>query len=110
MSILTSVPAMVWLLISAVFFAGGELFSKTWANSPTLLEVILLLAFYTISTLLWLPALYSKNHLVTTGTVWLLLGAVMTILLGIFIFHEKITLLQGFGILFALAAIVLLNI
>lgn len=110
MNILTSIPAIVWLLISALFFAGGELFSKTWANSPTVIEIVILLVFYTVSTLFWLPALFNKNHLVATGTSWLLLGAVMTVLLGVFIFHEKITILQGVGIFLALAAMLLLNI
>lgn len=110
MGFLISIPGIFWLLTSAIFFAVGELFSKTWANSPSLIEVILLLLAYSASSLLWLPALFQKNQLASTGVAWLILGTLATTLLGILLFHEKINLLHGIGIFLALIAMVLLNI
>ena len=44
------------------------------------------------------------------GTAWLALGVVATVGIGLFIFHEKITLLQWLGIVLALISLGLLGV
>lgn len=109
-TILILVPAIVWLLISAIFFACGEYLSKTWAANPSPFLIILIIIANILSALFWLPALLHKNQLAIMGTAWLLFAIIATIALGIFVFHEKINIIQVVGIFLALLAMVLLSI
>lgn len=110
MNFLLSIPALVWLIISALFFAGGEYLSKIWGNGPSIYLTILVVCTYALGTLSWLPALLHKNQLAIMGTLWLLLAILATIGIGILVFHERINILQTFGIILAIAALILLNI
>jgi multidrug transporter EmrE-like cation transporter len=108
-SIAFLLPAWGWLSISVVFYAVGEYISKTWANSPTTLEVVCVVAASALSALFWLPALFSHNHLAIMGVSWLLLATASTVLIGVVVFGEKLTVLQWGGIALAVAAFVLLT-
>lgn len=110
MNFFLSVPAAVWLIISALFFAGGEYFSKLWGRHPTVETTLWIFIFYTLCSLSWLPALLHKNQLAVMGTLWLLLGMVATIIVGVFVFHEKVATVQIVGIFLAFIALILLNI
>jgi len=110
MNILLSIPAIVWLLISATFFALGEYLSKIWGNGPSIHLAFLVVIAYALGSLSWLPALLHKNQLAIMGTLWLLLAILVTITLGIFVFHEKINTFQVIGVILAIIAMVLLNI
>ena len=109
MDLLLSIPAAVWLVLSAIFFAAGEYFSKRWAMHPSLGITASLLVVYILATLFWLPALLHKNQLAIMGMAWLLLGMIATVCLGLFVFNEKLSTLQMVGIIFALLSLVLLN-
>lgn len=106
---LLSIPAIVWLLISSVFFAAGEFLSKKWGMNPNFSNTLIVLIAYTISSLLWLPSLLHKNQLLLMGTMWIVLAMMATVLIGLIIFHEKINALQWLGLFLALAALILLN-
>jgi len=71
---------------------------------------ITIVTVYALGALLWLPALLHHNHLAIMGTAWLLLGMVATVCIGVFAFREHIGLLQGMGIVLAVASLVLLSI
>lgn len=109
MTLIFSIPPLVWLIISALFFASGEYLSKSWALNPTLLKVVLTILAYAVSSLMWLPAIYQKNQLAIMGTIWLLLGTVATVAIGILVFREQLTLAQGFGLFFAIIGMILLS-
>ncbi len=104
-----SVPAIVWLLISSVFFAAGEFLSKKWGMAPNFNNTILVIIAYSISSLLWLPALLHKNQLAIMGTFWLVLATIATVAIGVLVFHEKLNNLQWLGVLLALVALGLLG-
>jgi len=106
---LIQVPAIVWLVISSIFFAIGEFFAKKWGMQPGIALMIKVLILYALSSMFWLPALLHKNQLLIMGTAWLILALVVTVLLGFFVFHEKLNTLQWLGIILALAALILLN-
>lgn len=110
MKFLASVHYMVWLVISAIFFAVGEFLSKKFALSPKLSLVILVAVVDVISTLLWLPAMLNRNMLSTTGTMWSILSLVATVLIGVLLFGEKLSVIDTIGIITAFVAIVLLSI
>jgi hypothetical protein len=42
-----------------------------------------------MSSALWLPAIYQKQSLTIAGTIWSVLSALVTITIGMAVFHEK---------------------
>lgn len=110
MNILISIPAIVWLLISALFFAAGEFLSKLWGQAPSIRLAILVVLVYSFGAITWLPALLHKNQLSIMGMLWLLLGVIATILIGVFVFHEHLNIYQIVGVVLALLAMILINI
>ncbi len=101
---------MIWLIISALFFAFGEFLSKKFALTPSLSYIILIVAIYALGTLSWLPAILQKNQLSIVGSIWSVLSLVATVSIGILIFGEKLNVAGIVGIIFAAIAIALLSI
>ncbi|TSC58881.1 MAG: hypothetical protein Greene041619_259 [Candidatus Peregrinibacteria bacterium Greene0416_19] len=110
MKIILAVPAPVWLLLSALFFAWGEYTSKQWGYAPSLSLTLMTVGIYALGTLAWLPALLHNNHLAIMGTAWLLLATIATVAIGIFVFHEHVSTVKMIGIFFSLLSLVLLSI
>jgi len=110
MKFLLSINYIVWLVGSAIFFAVGEFLSKKFALNPKFLYIILILIIYSFGVLAWLPAILQRNSLSIVGTMWSVLSLLTTILIGVLIFGEKLSLLGIAGIIMAVLAIVLLSI
>lgn len=108
MKSLLSINYIYWLILSAIFFAAGEFFSKKFALSPKFTLVLLVLSAYILGTLAWLPAILQKNSLIIAGAIWSVMSLLATILIGALIFGERISLIGVFGIFAALVAIILL--
>ncbi len=108
-SIATLLPPVGWLLISIVFYAFGEFISKTWANSPSTIEVTAVMALSALSALFWLPALFAENKLADIGVAWLVLATITTIFIGVVIFKEQLSPLQWTGAGLAIVAFLLLT-
>lgn len=109
MKLLLTIPAWVWLVISAVWFTAGEYASKKWGMAPSWRFAVLVVGVYAIGTLAWLPALLHKNQIALMGTLWLVLATVATVSVGVFIFHEQLSALQWVGVGLALVALTLLG-
>ena len=107
--LLLKIPALAWLVLSALFFAGGEYLSKTWATQPSINKTIFVVLCYALGTLTWLPAMLHKNQLAVMGTIWLLLATIATIVIGVFVFHESLNTLNWIGIILAIFALFLLS-
>ena len=97
-------------MASALFFAGGEFFSKKFALHPRPMMVVYILIFYILGTLAWLPAIYQKNQLSIVGTIWSVLSLLATIFIGVIIFSEKLSAIGIVGIITAFIAIILLSL
>jgi multidrug transporter EmrE-like cation transporter len=110
MKFLLSINYIIWLIVSAIFFAVGEFLSKKFALSPKFLYVILILIIYSFGVLAWLPAILQKNSLSIVGTMWSVLSLLTTILIGILIFKEKLSIAGIAGMVMAIIAIILLSI
>ncbi len=110
MSYLLFVPAVAWLLFSAIFFGLGEYLSKEWSLHPSWPLLIFVLLAYIVSVLAWLPVLLHNSSLTTMGSTWLLLGVVFTVMIGVFVYHESMNYYQMTGIAFAVVALLLLNV
>ena len=89
-TIIQVIPAFGWLLVSVSFFAYGEFLSKKWADHPSVSLAIAVVAIDAIGTALWLPAILHKNTLAIVGLLWLLIGAVATVSIGLFVFKETL--------------------
>jgi multidrug transporter EmrE-like cation transporter len=101
---------MIWLVISAIFFAVGEFLSKKFALSPKFSLVVLVAVVDVISTLFWLPAMLHKNMLSVTGTMWSILSLITTVLIGLLVFGEKLSFIDTLGLITAFISIILLSI
>ena len=110
MNIILSIPTIVWLIISALFFALGEYLSKKFAISPSWYFLISVVIIDAIGTLAWLPAILETNKLSIVGAIWSVLSLLLTVLIGIAIFHEHLNTVGIFGIIFAFISIILLSI
>lgn len=106
---LSSINYIIWLILSALFFAIGEFLSKKFALNPKLGYVISIIIIYSFGVLAWLPAILQKNQLSIVGTMWSVLSLLTTILIGVLIFNERLNIAGIAGIIFAFVAIVLLS-
>ncbi|MDD5041918.1 MAG: hypothetical protein PHX87_05770 [Candidatus Peribacteraceae bacterium] len=109
LSSVQAVPSFGWLLLSALFFGCGEFFSKKWALAPSFGGGIAVVVVDAIGVVLWLPALLNRNQLSIVGVLWALLGAVVTVSIGLLIFRESLTWVQWIGIVCAFVALALLQ-
>ena len=110
MKFLLSIHYIIWLVISALFFAVGEFLSKKFALNPKISFVILMLIAYSIGTLTWLPAILQRNQLSIVGVMWSVLTVVATILIGVLIFNEKLGSVSIIGIILGIISVALLSI
>lgn len=110
MKFLLSINYLYWLVLSATFFAVGEFWSKKFALNPKFSYIALVVVIYSLGTLAWLPAILQKNSLSIAGTIWSVMSLFATVLIGVFLFGEKLTAVGIAGIIAAVIAIVLLSI
>ncbi len=100
----------IWLIISALFFAFGEFLSKKFALDPSIKYVIFVLLAYIIGTLAWLPAILQKNQLSVVGTIWSVMSLLATVLIGVLLFQERLSIFGLAGVITAFISIILLSI
>jgi multidrug transporter EmrE-like cation transporter len=110
MNFIYAIPVIGWLIISAVFFAGGEFLSKKFALAPSFSYILLIVGAYLLGVLAWLPAILQKNQLSIVGVIWSVLSLLTTILIGVLIFNEHLSTTGVIGIIFAFLSIILLSI
>lgn len=63
-----------------------------------------------ISVTTWLPAIFEKNQLSITGVIWSLASIMATIMVGMIVFGEEMTLIQLLGCIAAVVSITLLSL
>lgn len=110
MNFILSINYIIWLVASALFFAFGEYMSKKFALNPGWKYVVYMVIIYSFGVLAWLPAIMQKKQLSITGVIWSVMSLLATFLIGVLIFKEKLSLVGILGVIFALAAIVLLSL
>lgn len=110
MNIILVIPVMAWLIISAILFAIGEFLSKKFALNPSWEYVVVTVFVYLLGSLAWLPAILQKNQLSIVGAIWAVLTLVATILIGVVIFNEHLSVVGIVGVCFAIIAVALLSL
>lgn len=110
MSVILSVPYIIWLILSALFFATGEFFSKKFGLEPSWYLFGCIMMSYIIGTIMWLPAIISNNQLSIVGAIWSVLSLMATVLIGVVLFNEHLSTLAIFGIVLGLASVLILSV
>jgi multidrug transporter EmrE-like cation transporter len=103
-------PPLLWLVISGLFFAGGEYLSKKYILQPHWSTVVFLLCLYCLGALAWLPALLQKKDLSVVGTLWSVISLCLTVLIGVLLFGERLTALRMLGIGLSIVAVGILSV
>jgi multidrug transporter EmrE-like cation transporter len=101
---------IVWLVFSAVCFAGGEYLSKSYVIYPRAITLVGLVALYLTGVLFWLPALKQKPDLAVTGTMWSVITLLVTVAIGTLVFGEVLSGYQVVGIILAVGSVIFLSI
>lgn len=110
MTIFTIIPAWAWIVISVTFFAFGEFLSKKFALNPGWTLFLAFIIVDIISASAWIPAIFQKSQLSITGVIWSVVSLIATVLIGILIFSEKLTIIQTIGLATGLVSIILLSL
>ena len=110
MRFLLSIHYLVWLVISSVFFAWGEYFSKRFGLTPSVHLVLMIFLVNAFCTLTWLVAIVQRNELGVVGVIWSVLSMLVTVLVGVIVFGERPSIVGIAGIIMAMIAVVLLSI
>lgn len=106
---MTRIPLWTWWVAAVLLYAAGEVVSKRWGNSTTWNNGTAVMAVYTVSTMCWLGIMAHTNKLVLMSTIWQAVGAVISALVGCWVFGEQLTATQWLGFAMVLAAGVLLG-
>ncbi len=110
MNFILSVPYYVWIIISALLTACGELLSKEFGDTHKTAFLIAAFLVYSLGTIAWFPSIYEKNQLSIVGVMWSVLSLTTTVIIGILIFGEKLNAMSTVGIVFAFIAIIFLSL
>ncbi len=108
MTLLLAVPYYVWIIISALLTATGELLSKEFGNTHKAAFLIAAFVVYSLGTLAWFPSIFEKNQLSIVGVMWSVLSLATTVLISVLIFHERLNTMSTIGVVLAFAAIIFL--
>ena len=92
-----------------IFYGLGEWSSKAWAMGISRYLFVVAILAYALNAVCWMPALKQHGGLAVLGTIYASLYALITILIGVLVFQEPITIKQWFGIACAIVAVSLLG-
>lgn len=104
-----AVPVMGLLVMSAVSVILGDLFGKLWSQKPSPLLFLLALTAYLLSGWFYLPTL-RRESLVLTSVIWTVISTTGFLAIGLLLFHESLSPLQGIGVVFGVISLILLSI
>jgi len=105
----SGVPVWTLIIVSATCATIGDYFGKLWSTNLKPEYFWLNLIFYSLSSLLYLPALL-KEGLTITSIVWSLLSIIGFLFIGLIIFKETLTVVQGFAVFFGVISLVLFSL
>lgn len=103
-----TLTAAAQLLFSTLVFLAGATSAKAWGLQPTTPKLLLTLGLYTVGNLimLYLVRVLGMSIAFSLSAVIQLIAVNLVALLW---FDEKLNLLQGIGIVFAILAVALIS-
>ncbi len=105
---LVKTPWQYLLFFSSIFAIVGDYYAKVWSETPKNSLFVVALLGYSISGVFFIPILREKG-LVLASIIWILVNSLGFIIIGLVLFKEQLTLLQGIGLVFGLIALILLS-
>ncbi|MFA5270303.1 MAG: hypothetical protein WC400_01675 [Patescibacteria group bacterium] len=103
---------MHWILLtvlSSAFTLVSITIAKSWIGNGKWYLFVIALALTTLSGLSYILAL-RLERIVLLESVWTAVVLLATLALGFFIFHERVSIQEGVGIVLLIVAIVLLAV
>jgi drug/metabolite transporter (DMT)-like permease len=98
----------VWMAISFFFYAVGDYLSKKWSMHPSWTMALMAVLCYTITSAAWLPALNRLQSLTITGMIWNISYVIITTLLGLLVFDERLSFTQSVGLVAGTVSIIMM--
>ena len=98
------------LILLVLFEAGADIVAKYFAITNKMYIAAGALGLYVIANVFWLIALKSGVELATGAIIFSISSEVLAIFIGLLIYHEQISVLQGVGIILGVISLVLLVI
>lgn len=99
----------LWLFLSALMFGLGGYFSKRWVDCPSFGLPITPIVFFMASTLFWLSALRVGKNLIAVGTTSVVMCSIVTVLVGMICFGERLGWYNWLSVFLAIISIILLR-
>jgi len=100
-----------WIILSCVFYAGGEYVSKLWSLNPINYWLLIGAAsLYIITTMFWFPTLLINNKLSQVGLIWVIFETISLLIVGVLVFGERLTTTQWIGAALTTVALILISI
>lgn len=102
----SKIPIFVLIAASAVAATGGEYTAKRWSMNPSVLPFILAIALYAVTGFLFMMCL-PREKLIVVGILYDILTNASFLIMGFWIFHERLSPLQTVGAFFGLVSLVI---
>ncbi len=99
-----------WIGVSIVVYAVGDYASKKFAIHPSAMWGSVAIAAYAAAGGVWLLALTERNLLSIVGPIWSVASFIVTVLIGIFVFGESLSLMVALGVMLGAASIVIMSL
>lgn len=96
------------LLLLVFFEACADLVGKYFAITNKMHIAAASLILYVVGNIFWLISLKNGAELATGAIIFSVASEVIAILIGLLVYHEQISLLQGIGIILGVISLVLL--
>ena len=109
MALFGKIPVVALLVLSAASVIWGDFAAKSWSLNHKPLWYWLGMLGYIGSGVFFIPTLL-RQGLVVGSIIWDLLGLLGFLFVGIVIFKEQLTLMQGIGAALGGIALVLLSL
>ena len=94
-----------------VLFEGlADIVAKYFAITNKMYVAVGALLLYVVANIFWLVALKNGAELATGAIIFSITSEVLAISIGLLMYHERISLLQGIGIILGFISVVLLVI
>lgn len=101
----TKVPVLLILVVSAIVATAGEYTAKRWSMQPTWTPFLLAIGLYAVTGMLFMLSL-SGAKLLVAGMIFDILTQSSFLILGFFVFHERLTRLQMIGAAFGVLSLI----
>lgn len=99
------VPTLLILTLSAIVATAGEYSAKRWSMQPSVTPFLLAIVLYAVTGTLFMLSL-SGEKLLVAGILFDILTQSSFLILGFFVFHERLSKLQLVGAAFGVLSLI----